>query len=452
MKNKWIKIILVLLVFFLGLPACKTKKKDNTLTSLLLLSALTGSATSGPKYEFSETTTSVNAIADANYFGTGVPGYTIPDVTFSGTGPSNPTVIVQVEQDQTSGGYGVDFVQYEGTNNSALFFTRNNAGGQTGTVMHWYGSDTSPYTALLSNGNPVTISSTVNAGIGFIPIVRSSSLPITVRKVRSLIAATDEENSFTPDSSTSDHSQRGMSKVWSTEKKINVHLIFVSGSNPAASEAGIATAINRMTTLYTQNSVRIRPVITSTTLNNSAYLTLTSLDGDSLAAGSLGALFANNGSVEKSDALNIFFVKSDTVGGVLGISGGLPGLPGKVGTRHSAMVVVFDTHLGTPGATPTDAELILMGETMAHEGGHWLGLSHLVEQNYAGTQTIYTRDPISETPLCTQGAIGLGDCDGTAVNNSGARNVMFWSGTSGFDQPRLTGEQGWVLRRHPLVY
>ena len=106
MKNKWIKIIFVLLVFLFGLPGCRAKKKDNTLTSLLLLSALTGSASSGPKYEFSETTTSANALAGSDYFGAGIAGYTIPDVTFSGTGPSNPTAIVQVEQNQTSGGVG----------------------------------------------------------------------------------------------------------------------------------------------------------------------------------------------------------------------------------------------------------------------------------------------------------------------------------------------------------
>lgn len=449
MKNKWIKIIFVLLVFLLGLPGCRAKKKDNTLTSLLLLSALTGSASSGPKYEFSETTTSAFSSPITDYFGAGIAGYTIPDVTFSGTGPSNPTAIVQLEQNQTSGGVGLDFIQYEG---ASLFYTRNSTGEQTATVMHWYGSNSSLYTSLLSDGNPVSISSAFNAALGFVPIVRSNSIPVTVRKVRSLIPATSEENSFLPDSSNSDHSQRGMSKIWSTEKKINVHLIFVAGSNPAASEAGIATAITRLSSLYTQNTVRIRPVITSTTLNNAAYLTLTSLDRDSVAAGSLGGLFANNASVEKADALNIFFVKNDTVSGVLGVSGGIPGLPGKVGTRNSAMVVVFDTHLGTPGATPTDSELTLMGETIAHEAGHWLGLYHLAESNYNSTQSVYNRDPISETPRCTQNPVSLVNCDGTAENNSGARNVMFWSGTAGFDQSRFTGEQGWVLRRHPLVY
>lgn len=452
MKKKNRNLFILLLVIAIGFQACKTKKKDNTITNLLLLSALAGSSTSGPKYEFSETTASVNAFI-SDYFGTGVDGYTIPDVTFSAAGPSNPTVIVQVEQEQTTGGNGIDFVQYEGTNSSSLFYTRNSVGGKTATALHWYGSDTSLYTSLLSNSNPVTISPSLNAGVGFIPIVISSSLPITVRKVRSLIAATAEESNFTPDSTTTDHSQRGMSKVWSTEKKINIHLIFVSGSNPSASETGIATAISRLTTLYTQDSVRVRPVITSTTLSDTAYLNLNSLDGDSLASGSLGGLFANNASVEKADALNIFFVKSETVvGGVLGVSGGLPGLPGKTGTRNSGMVVMFDSHLGTPGATPTDSELTLMGETIAHEAGHWLGLFHLVESNYATNQTTYYRDPISETPLCTQNPLNLANCNSTGLNNSGARNVMFYTGTTGFDQPRLTGEQGWILRRHPLVY
>ncbi|MBP7280802.1 MAG: hypothetical protein KBA66_04460 [Leptospiraceae bacterium] len=451
MKNKSIKIILVLLVFFLGLPACKTKKKDNTLTSLLLLSALTGSST-GPKYEFSETTTTATTLVGANALGAGIPGYAPSVVAFASVGTTNPSAIVQVEQEHSVGGAGIDFIQYFGDNGD-YFYSRNGVGVRIGNILHWYGRDTTTYTARLSDSNPVLTFPAVNYSANFFPVVPSNTLPVIIRKVRSLIPATAEENSFTPDSSTSDHSQRGMSKVWSTEKKINVHLIFVSGSNPAASEAGIATAINRMTTLYSQNSVRIRPVITSTTLSDSAYLNLTSLDGDSVAAGSLGGLFANNGSVEKADSLNIFFVKSENaVGGVLGVAGGIPGLPGKVGTRSSAMVVMFDSHLATPGATPTDAELTLMGETMAHEGGHWLGLFHLVESNYDTTQNTYNRDPISETPRCIQASITLAGCDGTAENNSGARNVMFWSGDIGFEKSGFTGEQGWVLRRHPLVY
>ena len=179
----------------------------------------------------------------------------------------------------------------------------------------------------------------------------------------------------------------------------------------------------------------------------------TSIYTTTTASGSPGGLFVNTAYAQDPNAVNIYFVKSETaVGGVLGIAGGIPGLPGKTGTRNSAMVIIFDSHLGTAGASPSAAEQTLIGETIAHEAGHWLGMNHLVESVYNVTQNNYTRDGISETPRCAQTPVSLTNCDSTGENNSGARNIMFWAGMAGFSQPDLTGEQGWVLRRHPLVY
>lgn len=79
--------------------------------------------------------------------------------------------------------------------------------------------------------------------------------------------------------------------------------------------------------------------------------------------------------------------------------------------------------MGTPGTSPNSAEQTLMGETIAHEAGHWLGLFHLVENGYHTTATIYTRDAISETPRCTGNPTNLANCDSTAETSAGARNV-----------------------------
>lgn len=401
----------------------------------------------GPRYEFQETTVTPTT-ANANYYGAGITGYSVV-VSGSTVGPFNPSEIFQAEQNHAVSNAYIDFQQR--VDSSGWFFSRNaplSASAQNGSTFHLYGATPNLYTSIATTA---TASSTQT--LNFAIIAPSNSLPMTYRRIRALIPASSEESNFSPDSTTVNYKLRGMSKVWSTEKRLNVNLIFISGSNPAASTTGIAEAITRMTDLYTQNTVRIRPVISSTTIVLPSYLTLTSLSTDTTATGSLGGLMVNTASAQRADALNIIFVKNETaVGGVLGISTGIPGLPGRVGTRQSGMVVMFDGHLASAGAVPSSAEQRLIGETMAHEGGHWLGLFHPVESNYDTTQNNYNRDAISETPLCTAAGVGLAACDFTAVNNAGSRNVMFWAGTAGFDQSDLTGEQGFVLRRHPLAY
>ncbi len=426
------------------------EEQDLSFLALLGLAAAAGSGGSspdGPQYEFMETS-GTPTLLSSNFYTTGVAGYSI--YTNTTVGPSNPAVIVQGEQAHVNATYYVDFLVDGISPNTAAFFTRNSAsaGAKKGSMMHPYGADSSIYTSASTSTSYASTQSFFFDAVG-----PASGVTITYRRVRSKIAATTEETNFSPDSTTSDHKLRGMSKTWGTEKRMKFHLIFVSGANPAASEAGISTAIEKLKTVYTQNTVRIRPIITSTTISAPDYVTLTSLSQDVTTAGSLGGLFVNTASAQNADAVNVIFVKSETaVGGVLGVAGGIPGLPGKTGTRSSAMVVIFDSHLGTPGTAPNTSEQNLMGETIAHEAGHWLGLFHLVESNYSTTQNIWTRDPITETPRCTQSPLNLANCDSTSENNSGARNVMFYTGTSGFNQPDLTGEQGWLRRRNPLAY
>lgn len=454
MSKKYFVCILCLFLVQLFVSTCRPKKQDDTLLNLLLLNFLLSSNTteeSSPEFEITEEVQTATILAGANFYGAGIPGYISNFITFSARDFTSKAQLVQAEHNHAVSGGRIDFVQ--SFSGGPQFYTRDTNSGQIGSVLHWYGYNTGLYTSNISGGAPVSVTPSGSVEQSFRVIVPSNTIPITIRKVRSLKRPDTDEVSFTPDSSTTDFSKRGMSRVWEIEKKMKFHLIFVNGANPSASEGGISVAINKLIEVYSQNTVKIKPIITSQTLNDPAYITLTSLSGSSTAPGSLGGLFANTASVQKADAVNIFFVKNETaVGGVLGVSGGLPGLPGKSGTRNSGMVVMFDSHLGTPGGTPTNAEQVLMGETIAHEAGHWLGLNHLVESNYVTTQTTYTRDAISETPLCTQAGLTLVGCDGTNINNSGSRNVMFYNGSAGFTQPNLTGEQGWVLRRHPLVF
>ncbi len=123
--------------------------------------------------------------------------------------------------------------------------------------------------------------------------------------------------------------------------------------------------------------------------------------------------------------LNFFFVKS--VSSVYGFSQGIPAALGIPGTTAGGVVIAYDPHV-----TDRGFDLHELGLTMAHEGGHAMGLWHTSERDGSMHDTIY------DTPRCAGGS-EAGCPDGT--------NIMFWSG----HYPELSAGQGWVLRRSPIV-
>ncbi|RHX96006.1 hypothetical protein DLM76_03330 [Leptospira yasudae] len=261
----------------------------------------------------------------------------------------------------------------------------------------------------------------------------------------------------------------GLSKVWTNRRKLNVNLIFIKdGINrayPNPTEAGLQTALDRWKSIYSQNSVKIDIQFTVTELDSSEFLSLSSLSTDFYSvAGSLGKLFVSTSSIQSDTALNLFIARDETeVGGVLGISGGVPGSVGLKGTPQSGMIVFIEPHRssGTVGSILSATDQSFLGDTMAHEAGHFLGLFHTVERagQSGSTYPNRTMDPLIETPLCTStrntngnGVVDISECSGTGFFDSGALNLMFWAGDGVTQQTQLTGEQGWVLRMNPLVY
>ena len=87
-----------------------------------------------------------------------------------------------------------------------------------------------------------------------------------------------------------------------------------------------------------------------------------------------------------------------------------------------------------------------LGQTIAHEGGHFLGLFHTTEAK--GT----SHDPLPDTPECDAGRdsnwdgyVSASECQGR-----GAENFMFWLSS---DTARQTSqEQGRVIRRNPATH
>lgn len=130
-----------------------------------------------------------------------------------------------------------------------------------------------------------------------------------------------------------------------------------------------------------------------------------------------------SGQGEDVSALNVFFVGSiykdgDFSGGglVLGMAAGVPG-PAFIGPsyRSGVAVALFEEGEGED----------YVGNVLAHEVGHYLGLYHSTEKN--GT----THDTLSDT------------------EDDHASNLMFWAYSPA--QKELSSDQGYVIRSHPLV-
>jgi hypothetical protein len=86
-----------------------------------------------------------------------------------------------------------------------------------------------------------------------------------------------------------------------------------------------------------------------------------------------------------------------------------------------------------------------VARTMAHEGGHWLGLWHTSEQNGK------LFDPLADTPECpTAQDVNMDKIvRSSECASSGADNLMFWE--AGPTASRFSGNQGFVLVRNPVV-
>jgi hypothetical protein len=123
---------------------------------------------------------------------------------------------------------------------------------------------------------------------------------------------------------------------------------------------------------------------------------------------------------------------TDTVGQ----AGNLPGPPGLHGTAYSGIVA-------ETASFRADPEYLAL--TIAHELGHFLGLRHTTEpflDDFAFGRT----DPLSDTRECPDVRALMEGCPDY-------RNLMFPFAPPSRDASRLelSPEQGWVLRRNPLV-
>jgi hypothetical protein len=215
--------------------------------------------------------------------------------------------------------------------------------------------------------------------------------------------------------------------LWFTKQR---HL----DAQTARTDQRFQAALTALTGIYAAVGIELGPF---------SYFDVTGPAGESLAVieaqEQLGDLFAN-ADASREQALNFFFIDQFNLeggSGIIGISGGIPGPPGLPGLPHGGVAVALGLLIQNSN---------VLAETMAHEGGHYLGLYHTTER------TGLTFDPLLDTPECPASANTNGDMtvDNTECAGQDGDNLMFWS-TMGQRQRKLTNDQRFVLLRNPVL-
>ncbi len=200
----------------------------------------------------------------------------------------------------------------------------------------------------------------------------------------------------------------------------------------AATSTRLSQALDTFWSIYATKGIS-RGAVHYYDVAGTAFRNIDSTDGPT---SELSQLFATSAG-RTENAINLFLV--DSFSGsrdgftLLGVAGGIPGPPGVHGTIHSGVVVAFPA---AAAGTPTD-----VGQTMAHELGHYLGLFH-------NSESVRACAP-GTGPSATVSCAPFGGGDVLAdTSPSDTSNLMYWAAMGGTG---LSAGQGYVMLRSAIV-
>lgn len=175
-----------------------------------------------------------------------------------------------------------------------------------------------------------------------------------------------------------------------TRIAVNIYFVGTEGLNAsnAGSHSGFNTMINVFERIYgnagiTMDTMRLFDVDAATAERYAVIRNLNDVFEVIKAASAPGE------SLDERISVNVFLIDGFAVPespGLLGLSLGIPGVPALHGSPGTALVFTAE-YLSSNAA--------MVGQTMAHEIGHFNGLRHTSE--HGGTEW----DPMSDTPQCS---------------------------------------------------
>lgn len=223
---------------------------------------------------------------------------------------------------------------------------------------------------------------------------------------------------------------------------LNIHLCGLRGGLTAAtagSDTMLQNSLTRLGAILAPTGVSIGTV-RYFDVPDARFQVIDTTDGPT---SELAELFRQSAG-RTGRGLNVFLVRSIEAGGggfrALGVAGGIPGPVGIHGTYHAGVVSSFDTGVVGTGMTGSN----VVGQILAHELGHYVGLYHSTEQ---ARPCGPGENPVDDACSPFGGGDQLVD---TARGDD--TNLLYWSIVGGGTNTNLTAGQGHVFRMSALTH
>jgi hypothetical protein len=180
--------------------------------------------------------------------------------------------------------------------------------------------------------------------------------------------------------------------------QLRAHIIFAAGvADDQEAVTGIEAALVRWQRVYAEVGIDLRTRTSSSDIT--AELETPAFNNDAVAAAS-----------QLSDGSELTVLLGESLpGGLIGYSGGLPG--GFFPSGTSAIVVSWLAASG-PDARFSEDEIDSLGDVLAHEAGHYLGLFHPFAI-YGESSPFRSWDAIDDTVECTT----TNECEAALATN-----------------------------------